>query len=206
MYIYFKRFMDIVISFTLLLILSPIMITIFILSKIFLGGNPIFKQKRIGFKEQEFEVIKFRTMTNKKDDEGNFLPDKDRLTRYGLVLRKLSLDELPQLINVLKGDMSLIGPRPLLVRYLPFYSDAERKRHTVRPGITGLAQINGRNNLEWDKRLALDIDYVDNISFKNDITIIFKTISKVLKRENVNENVNETMLDLDEERRSSVEG
>ena len=195
-----KRAIDLLVAILLLVILSPIMLFIYILSKIFIGKAVIFRQKRIGLDEKEFEVIKFKTMTDECDEYGELLPDKDRLTKYGLILRKLSLDELPQLINIIKGDMSLIGPRPLLVKYLPYYAEDERRRHSIRPGITGLAQVNGRNLLEWDRRLELDVYYVDNMSFLFDVKIIFLTIIKVLKRDGVSTNVNEVMLDLDEER------
>ena len=195
-----KRAIDLLVAILLLVILSPIMLFIYILSKIFIGKTVIFRQKRIGLDEKEFEVIKFKTMTDECDEYGELLPDKDRLTKYGLILRKLSLDELPQLINIIKGDMSLIGPRPLLVKYLPYYAEDERRRHSIRPGITGLAQVNGRNLLEWDRRLELDVYYVDNMSFLFDVKIIFLTIIKVLKRDGVSTNVNEVMLDLDEER------
>lgn len=195
-----KRVIDLLVATLLLVVLSPIMLLIYILSKIFIGKTVIFRQKRIGLHEKEFEVIKFKTMTDECDEHGELLPDKDRLTKYGLILRKLSLDELPQLINIIKGDMSLIGPRPLLVKYLPYYTECERRRHLIRPGITGLAQVNGRNLLGWDRRLELDVYYVDNMRFLFDIKIIFLTIIKVLKRDGVSTNVNEVMLDLDEER------
>lgn len=195
-----KRVIDLLVAILLLVILSPIMLFIYILSKIFIGKTVIFRQKRIGLDEKEFEVIKFKTMTDECDEYGELLPDKDRLTKYGLILRKLSLDELPQLINIIKGDMSLIGPRPLLVKYLPYYTEEERRRHSIRPGITGLAQVNGRNLLEWNRRLELDVYYVDNMGLLFDVKIIFLTIIKVLKRDGVSTNVNEVMLDLDEER------
>ena len=180
-----KRSIDLIISISLLIVLSPIMITIYILSKIFIGKEVIFKQKRIGLNDEVFEVIKFKTMTDECDEEGNLLPDKDRLIKYGLILRKLSLDELPQIINVIRGEMSLIGPRPLLVKYLPYYTEEERRRHSIRPGITGLAQVNGRNGLAWDDRLGLDVTYVDNMSFILD--------------------VKKDMLDLDQERKFAYE-
>lgn len=195
-----KRAIDLLVAILLLVILSPIMLFIYILSKIFIGKSVIFRQKRIGLDEKEFEVIKFKTMTDECDEYGELLPDKDRLTKYGLILRKLSLDELPQLINIIKGEMSLIGPRPLLVKYLPYYTEDERRRHSIRPGITGLAQVNGRNLLEWDRRLELDVYYVDNMGLLFDVKIILLTIIKVLKRDGVSTNVNEVMLDLDEER------
>jgi lipopolysaccharide/colanic/teichoic acid biosynthesis glycosyltransferase len=141
-------------------------------------------------------------MNNKKDSNGNLLPDEKRLTKVGSFIRKTSLDEIPQLINVLKGDMSLIGPRPLVIRYLPFYTDKERLRHTVRPGITGLAQVNGRNTIKWDERLALDVDYVENLSFKQDLNIFYKTVLKVIVSENIITNPKSIMEDLDEERKN----
>lgn len=149
------------------------------------GAGAFFLQERPGKDEKIFKLIKFKTMTDERDAEGNLLPDKDRITPVGKLLRKTSLDELPQLINVLKGDMSLVGPRPLLVRYLPYYTERERLRHKVRPGITGLAQVNGRNNLSWDDRLELDVQYVENIRFKNDFRIFTITIFKVIKSEDV---------------------
>lgn len=199
-YLIIKRIIDLAVSTILLILLFPIIMMVFLLSKIFIGKDVIFRQKRIGLYETEFEIIKFKTMTDECDKDGNLLPDRDRLTKYGLFLRKLSLDELPQLINIIKGEMSLIGPRPLLVRYLPYYTLEERKRHSIRPGITGLAQVSGRNLLRWDKRLALDVYYVENMNLLFDIRIIFLTIIKVLKRDGVSTNVNENMLDLDEER------
>ena len=148
-------------------------------------GNPFFCQDRPGKDEKIFKLIKFRSMSNKKDKDGNLLPDKDRITSYGEFIRKTSVDELPELINVLKGDMALVGPRPLLVEYLPYYTEEEKHRHDVRPGITGLAQINGRNYITWEETFKLDVEYTRNITLFGDITILFKTIGKVLKREDV---------------------
>lgn len=205
MYHKIKRLMDLVVSISLLVMLSPIMLIVYLLSKQFIGKDVIFKQRRIGLNDEEFEVIKFKTMTDERDEDGNLLPDKDRLIKYGLILRKLSLDELPQLINIVKGDMSLIGPRPLLVRYLPYYTDEERRRHSIRPGITGLAQVNGRNGLAWDKRLGLDVNYVDNMSLILDIKILIATVLKVVKSDGVKEDVTKDMLDLDQERSLACE-
>lgn len=205
MYIKVKRLIDLVVSISLLAMLSPIILAVYLLSKVFIGKEVIFTQTRIGLNNKEFKVIKFKTMTDECDDDGNLLPDKDRLIKYGLILRKLSLDELPQLINVIKGEMSLIGPRPLLVRYLPYYTEEERRRHSIRPGITGLAQVNGRNGLAWNDRLGLDVMYVDNMSFILDIKILVATVLKVLKSDGVKEDVTKDMLDLDQERKFAYE-
>ena len=205
MYIKVKRLIDLVVSISLLVMLSPIILAVYLLSKVFIGKEVIFTQTRIGLNNKEFKVIKFKTMTDECDDDGNLLPDKDRLIKYGLILRKLSLDVLPQLINVIKGEMSLIGPRPLLVRYLPYYTAEERRRHSIRPGITGLAQVNGRNGLAWDDRLGLDVTYVDNMSFTLDIKILVATVLKVLKSDGVKEDVTKDMLDLDQERKFAYE-
>jgi sugar transferase EpsL len=165
-----------------------------------LGYPVIFKQQRPGLHGKPFYLYKFRTMTDERDENGELLPDHLRLTPFGQFLRKFSLDELPQLYNILKGDMSFVGPRPLLMKYLPYYTDREKKRHNVRPGITGLAQVSGRNNLDWDERLELDVKYVENYSFWLDLKIIFLTIKKVLKSEDVVIDPRSTMKDLDEER------
>ena len=148
-------------------------------------GNPFFTQDRPGKDEKVFKLIKFRSMSNKKDKDGNLLPDKERITKYGEFIRAVSIDELPELINVLKGDMALVGPRPLLVEYLPYYTEKERHRHDVRPGITGLAQINGRNYITWEETFEYDVEYVNNITFLNDLKILIGTIEKVFKREDV---------------------
>ncbi len=182
---YIKRFLDIVISLTALIILSPVLLVVAILVRIKLGAPVIFHQKRPGYQEEIFELNKFRTMTDERDEEGNLLPDAQRLTSFGNFLRKTSLDELPELWNILKGDMSLIGPRPLLVGYLPYYTEEEKLRHTVRPGLTGLAQVSGRNFIAWDDRLAKDVEYVKNLSFMTDVKILFKTVSVVFKKEDV---------------------
>ena len=184
---YIKRILDIVLSFIAIIILSPIYIIVGILVLIFLGRPIIFKQERPGKDEKIFTLYKFRTMTNKKDKEGNLLPDEKRLTKFGKFLRSTSLDELPELFNILKGDMAIIGPRPLLVKYLPYYTKEEHHRHDVRPGLTGLAQVNGRNAQTWEERFKYDIEYTKNVTFINDIKIIFKTILVVFKREGINE-------------------
>lgn len=182
---FIKRFLDIVLSLLALILLSPIILILFILVRIKLGKPAIFKQERPGKNEKIFTLYKFRTMTDEKDEEGNLLPDEKRLTKFGQVLRKTSLDELPELVNILKGDMSIIGPRPLAVIYLPYYNEQEKHRHDVRPGLTGLAQVNGRNTLVWEERFKYDLEYVNNITFINDCKIILKTIKKVFKEEGI---------------------
>ena len=158
-----------------------------------MGGNPFFTQERPGKDGKIFKLIKFRTMTNKKDEDGNLLPDDQRLTSYGKFLRSTSVDELLELINILKGDMSIIGPRPLLVKYLPLYNDFQKHRHDVRPGLTGYAQVNGRNSISWEERFKLDIDYVQNITFMGDVKIIFNTVYKVFKRDGISSGTSVTM-------------
>ena len=177
---FFKRALDIFIALTILIVLSPLLLLVVLLLFIANNGKVFFVQKRPGKHEKIFGIIKFKTMNDKKNKDGELLPDKYRITKIGLLIRKTSLDEIPQLINVLKGDMSLIGPRPLLIRYLPYYTEHERLRHTVLPGITGLAQVSGRNLLNWDERLALDVKYVQNLTFLMDASIFFKTIKNVL--------------------------
>lgn len=181
----FKRLMDLVISLVVFLIVLPIFITVMFSLIIANKGNPFFFQRRPGKNEKIFKIIKFKTMTDAKDSNGKLLPDSERLTKIGSFIRKTSLDEIPQLINVIKGDMSLIGPRPLLVDYLGYYSNEENIRHSVRPGMTGLAQINGRNTIGWDKKLQYDIEYVKNISFFNDVKIALLTVKKVIARDGV---------------------
>ena len=183
---FFKRPADIIISFGGLLITSPFIVPVLLFVYWKTKENPFFLQKRPGLNEQIFTLIKMRTMANSCDSEGNLLPDKDRLTRWGSILREMSIDEIPQLINVLKGDMSLIGPRPLLPEYLPLYSDHQRRRHLVRPGITGWAQINGRNSISWQQKFDLDVWYVDHVGFKVDVRIILQTFKKVFKRADIN--------------------
>lgn len=190
---FFKRPLDFSLALTALVILAPIFIILTIIGAFIMRGNPFFVQKRPGRintksgQEKIFYLIKFRTMSNAKDKDGNLLPDDKRLCFYGRILRSTSCDELPELLNIIKGDMAIVGPRPLLVNYLPYYSFEERKRHTVRPGLTGLAQVNGRNFLQWDDRLALDVEYSQNVSFANDVKIILKTIVKVVKRSDISE-------------------
>jgi Sugar transferases involved in lipopolysaccharide synthesis len=182
---YFKRPMDIALSLIALIVLSPVILIVAILVRLKLGSPVIFKQKRPGLHEKIFTMYKFRTMTDERDENGELLPDSMRLTKFGKFLRSTSLDELPELWNILKGDMSIVGPRPLLVEYLDYYTEEEKKRHTVRPGLTGLAQINGRNHLDWNSRLALDVKYANEVSFMTDIKIIMKTLIKAVKREGV---------------------
>lgn len=184
----FKRVIDFTLSLLALIILSPILLVLIIIGAVLMGGNPFFLQKRPGKKDKNgneriFNLVKFRTMSNKKDKDGNFLPDELRLNKYGRILRSTSLDELPELWNILKGDMSIVGPRPQLVRDMAFMSDEQRRRHDVRPGLTGLAQVNGRNNITWEQKFEYDLQYIDcGITFLGDIKIIFQTVFKVLKR------------------------
>jgi len=197
---YFKRPLDFILALFGLIILSPVMLVIAILVRINLGSPVIFKQQRPGLNEKIFTMYKFRTMTDERDEYGNLLSDEKRLTPFGRFLRSSSLDELPQLWNILKGDMSFVGPRPLLIRYLPYYNEAERMRHTVRPGLTGLSQVNGRNLLEWDKRLELDVQYAQNISFFQDVLIILRTITNVLQRKDIVSGDEHVLKSLDVER------
>ena len=191
----FKRFWDIVLSFVALTILSPLFIVLTIVGAIAMKGNPFYVQKRPGKKEQVFKLIKYRTMSNAKDNQGHLLSDEKRLNKYGRFLRSTSLDELPELINIFIGDMSIIGPRPLAVEYLGFYTREENKRHDVRPGLTGWAQVNGRNSLTWESKFAYDIEYVDKLSVFFDFKILFLTIGKVLKRADIGQG-NESPLSL----------
>ena len=182
----FKRVLDFVLSLMALIVLSPVLLVLTVLGAIKMKGNPFFTQLRPGKDEKIFKLIKFRSMTCEKDNDGNFLPDEQRLTRYGKLLRSTSLDELPELINILRGDMSIVGPRPLLPEYLPYYTDEERRRHDVRPGLTGLAQVNGRNNISsWEERFAYDLQYVQTCSLWQDIQILFQTVLKVIKRSDI---------------------
>lgn len=183
---FFKRFFDIIISLLAIIVLSPIMLIVYILSLMILRGNPLFKQYRPGRNKKIFKMYKFRSMTNKTDKDGNLLPDKDRITTYGKILRKLSLDELPQLFNILKGDMSIIGPRPRMVEECVFLNETQQARFKVRPGITGWAQVNGRNEITLDKVVQFDEEYVNNVSLAFDIKIFFKTIGYVFKRKGIN--------------------
>jgi|SRR5690625_4739156 len=188
-----KRPMDFILSLIAIIVISPILLVTGLIVKIKLGGPVIFKQERPGLNDTIFTMYKFRTMTDARDKNGNLLPDKLRLTSFGRLLRSTSLDELPELFNILKGDMSIVGPRPLLIQYLPLYNTQQKRRHEVRPGLTGLAQINGRNTLSWNEKFNLDVEYVDTISFPLDWKIIFSTIKKVVKREGINSDTDTTM-------------
>lgn len=180
-----KRLMDVVLSLMAIILFSPVLVIVAVLIRIKLGRPVIFKQDRPGRDEKVFTLYKFRTMIDARDDQGELLPDSERLTGFGHMLRSTSLDELPELFNILKGDMSIVGPRPLRIEYLPYYSEEQRRRHSVLPGLTGLAQIKGRNAIMWDERFAYDIEYVDNISFLTDLQIILATIKKVLLRDDI---------------------
>ena len=183
--LFIKRLLDIILSGAALLILSPVFLVVAVLVRVKLGSPVIFHQERPGYGEKIFTLCKFRTMTDAKGPDGELLPDAERLTSFGSFLRRTSLDELPELWNIFKGDMSIIGPRPLLVGYLPYYTEREQKRHSVRPGLTGLAQVSGRNFIAWDERLAKDVEYVENLSFLTDMRILWKTVTVVLKKEDV---------------------
>jgi len=200
---YFKRIFDFIFSVVLLVSLSPIILAVSLLILILVGRPVIFKQNRPGKGNKIFTMYKFRTMKSTKDRNGYLLPDKDRMTKVGKFLRSTSIDELPELINVLVGDMSFVGPRPLLVKYLDYYTTDELARHSVRPGITGLSQVNGRNNLGWDERLNLDVKYVRKITLKEDTIILVKTIFKVIKKDNVIIDGNYKFLNLDDERKNN---
>lgn len=190
---YIKRILDFILSLIALIVLSPVLLVVAILVRIKLGSPIIFKQQRPGKDEKIFTLYKFRTMTDKKDENGNLLPDSERLTKFGKVLRSTSLDELPELVNILKGDMSIVGPRPLLVEYLPLYSEEQKHRHDVRPGLTGLAQVSGRNSLSWEEKFNDDLQYIKHITFFEDVKIIFMTVAKVFKREGIAQEGNATM-------------
>lgn len=190
---YIKRFLDFTLSLLALILLSPVMLIIAILVRIKLGTPVIFKQQRPGKNEKIFTLYKFRTMTDKKDENGNLLPDSERLTKFGKLLRSTSLDELPELVNIIKGDMAIVGPRPLLVGYLPLYNEEQKHRHDVRPGLTGLAQVNGRNSISWEEKFKDDLKYVNKITFMGDTKIILKTVGKVFKREGISQGNSATM-------------
>ncbi len=195
---FFKRLYDFLLSFLALIILSPLLVLLAVIGAIAMKGNPFFTQERPGKKDRQgkeriFKLIKFRTMSNAKDKDGNLLSDEKRLNKYGKFLRSTSLDELGELINILKGDMSIVGPRPLLVKYLPLYSEEQRRRHDVRPGLTGYAQAHGRNALSWADKFKYDVYYVDHVSFFGDIGILFKTVFAVLKREGISSSTSATM-------------
>ena len=199
---YLKRILDFILSLIAIIILSPVFLIVAILVKIKLGSPVIFKQERPGKNEKIFTLYKFRTMTDKKDENGNLLPDSERLTKFGKMLRSTSLDELPELFNILKGDMAIVGPRPLLVRYLPYYTKEERHRHDVKPGLTGLAQIHGRNTTNWTDRFKYDVEYVHKITFIEDIKIAIKTIMKVIKKQDILVGKEQILLDLNEVRKN----
>lgn len=190
---YIKRELDLILSLIALIVLIPLIIIIYILVRIKLGKPAIFKQKRPGKNEKIFTLYKFRTMTDEKDENGNLLPDAKRLTKFGKFLRSTSLDELPELINIIKGDMAIVGPRPLLVEYLELYNEEQKHRHDVRPGLTGLAQVNGRNSITWEEKFKEDITYIKKITFLGDVKIVLKTIMKVFKREGISQENNVTM-------------
>ena len=190
---YIKRLLDIAISFTALLVLSPVLLVVAVLVRTRLGSPVIFHQDRPGYREKVFRLCKFRSMTDARGADGELLPDAVRLTRFGKALRATSLDELPELWNILKGDMSLIGPRPLLVKYLPLYNESQRRRHDVKPGLTGWAQVNGRNAITWEQRFEYDVYYVDHISFLMDLKILFQTVAVVLRHSDINSATDATM-------------
>lgn len=190
---YIKRPTDFILSLLAIIVFSPVLIVTALLVRFKLGSPVLFKQKRPGLNGNIFTIYKFRTMTDKKDENGNLLPDDIRLTKFGKFLRSTSLDELPELLNILRGDMSIVGPRPLLIQYLPLYNEHQRRRHEVRPGLSGWAQINGRNTLTWEDKFNLDVEYVDDISFIGDWKIIFRTILKAVKREGINSETAATM-------------
>jgi lipopolysaccharide/colanic/teichoic acid biosynthesis glycosyltransferase len=190
---FIKRPMDFILSLIAIIVLSPVLLLVVILVRVKLGRPVLFKQKRPGLNGKIFTMYKFRTMTDERDQNGKLLPDSVRLTKFGRFLRSTSLDELPELFNILKGDMSIIGPRPLLVQYLPLYDDHQKRRHEVRPGLSGLAQVRGRNAISWEDKFNLDVEYVDNVSFIGDWKIIFLTIKKVFVREGINSETAATM-------------
>lgn len=190
---YIKRILDFILSLSALIVFLPLILIFTIIGTFKLGGNPFFTQKRPGKNEKVFRLIKFRTMTNKTDSSGNLLPDAERMTRYGKFLRSTSIDELPELINILKGDMSIVGPRPLLVKYLPLYNSYQKHRHDVRPGLTGYAQIHGRNTVSWQKRFEMDVKYVQHITFLGDLEILLQTVLKVVKRDGISSGTSVTM-------------
>lgn len=195
---YFKRPLDLILSLAAIIVLSPLLLVLTVVGAVSMGGNPFFVQPRPGKKDENgqekiFKLIKFRSMNNRKDKDGNLLPDEQRLTKYGKFIRSTSLDELPELFNILKGDMSIVGPRPLLVQYIPLYSEDQRHRHDVRPGLTGLAQVRGRNAISWEEKFAYDVKYVENVTFANDVKILWDTVHIVLKREGISAENTATM-------------
>ncbi len=192
----FKRLLDLILSLLAFIILLPFMTILYVLVRVKLGKPVIFKQQRPGLKEKIFTLYKFRTMTEQKDENGVLLPDSERLTKFGRFLRSTSLDELPELVNIIKGDMAIVGPRPQLIKDMVFMTTEQRKRHNVRQGLTGLAQINGRNNIDWGEKINYDLKYMEKITFVGDLKIILKTIKKVLKKENINTEGMDTAEDL----------
>lgn len=193
LYLLFKRLMDILVASIVLIVFSPIILLTLLIQWIEIGSSPVFIQTRPGKNEVPFNIIKLKTMNEKRDSKGNLLPDKDRITRFGRFFRSASIDELPQLINVVKGDMSFVGPRPLLVAYLELYNVEQKKRHLVRPGITGLAQVNGRNAIGWDEKFSYDVEYVNRISFSLDLMILLKTVQKVIARKDIQNQIDRPM-------------
>ena len=202
---YFKRVLDVFCGLAALLVFWWLYIIIAVLVRIKLGSPVLFKQERPGKNEEIFKLYKFRTMTDTRDENGNLLPDEVRLTKFGRALRATSLDELPEVFNILKGEMSLVGPRPLTIQYLPYYSEEERHRHDVRPGLSGLAQVNGRNFIDWDHRLAFDVQYVKKITFIGDLRIILQTALKIVKREDIAVDTNKVEPNFAEERRLKMQ-
>lgn len=202
---YLKRPLDYILSLISIIVLSPVLFIVAILVRVKLGSPVLFKQSRPGLNEKIFMMYKFRTMTGERDEKGELLPDSVRLTRFGKFLRSTSLDELPELFNILKGEMSIIGPRPLLVQYLPLYNEHQKRRHEVRPGLSGLAQVNGRNAISWEEKFNLDVEYVNNVSFVRDLNIIFLTIKKVFVREGINSDTAATMDPFKGNKKESVE-
>ncbi len=202
---YFKRALDIFCGLAALLVFWWLYVLVAILVRIKLGSPVLFRQERPGKNEKVFKLYKFRTMTDARDENGNLLPDEVRLTKFGRALRATSLDELPEVFNILKGEMSVIGPRPLTIQYLPYYSEEERRRHDVRPGLSGLAQVNGRNFIDWDHRLALDVQYVKKITLLGDLRIILQTALKFVKKEDVAVDTNKVEPNFAEERRSKMQ-
>lgn len=202
---FLKRIFDFLLSMTALIVLSPMLLVLSVIGAVKFKGNPFFTQPRPGKDEKIFHLIKFRSMTYERDGEGNLLPDAERLTRYGRFLRATSLDELPELMNILVGQMALVGPRPLTVKYLPYYTERERLRHTVRPGLTGLAQVNGRNETTWEDRFAYDLQYVSSVSFKQDVRILFRTAAVALGRSGIGVRGVDSLPDFDTYRKEQTE-
>ena len=197
---FLKRPMDFILSIMAIIVLSPVLIIVGVLVRFKLGSPVLFKQKRPGLNEKIFTMYKFRTMTDEKDENGELLPDSVRLTKFGRILRSTSLDELPELFNILKGDMSIVGPRPLAIQYLPYYTETERMRHFVRPGLSGIAQINGRNTATWEDRFNYDVKYVNKITFLGDLKIIFQTVLKAIQRSDIGERGVDAPIDFDKYR------